>query len=304
MSNLVKMEYGAMELAKPLPLNPEYVVGDIMNSPAVSRSEKSMILGSLYLPKIIQMDPSVVRVEVRAAVVKAIWDSGFKEEIEEQRRIISAVTEDVLMDFSDFTIWEVQYAFRHGIRKHYGDYFGIHPKTFYGFLQAYRNQTKNTVLPLLRKIQPSGQQKEPTLEDKLEIRKEWLESVKQYWRDFKKTGEWMFSDYGNRLYDYLEKNNVVNLSKEQRQLAWKQARASVKMRNVKTKGLSVPVIRQMKEKLVKIENMDNSILEEIRIQARYIALRMVVEELRVKNVDFEKILDGCYEKDKNGGYKS
>lgn len=188
----------------------------------LSNDETAIVKASLY-PAVCRVDTKIFFTDLTKIITKTIFDSGFKFEEEESANIISTVADDILRDFKHITIEEIKICFRKGVRKEYGDYFGLSVLTFYNWLRKYTTEVRGKAIVKQREYEMEQEakrtQKQYTDEEKAMISYNAILWVYNHWLEKNN-----LFDIDNSTYESLVKYDILKLSREQKNDIYKRAK--------------------------------------------------------------------------------
>lgn len=225
---------------EPLLYYPELKDSDITASTVLSDMQKQVILATLNQPKIrslqiIQGEGDHPNTEAYNQLVDivglAIWTMGITEKSmskDEQKMFIQVAIEEI-KTFPNLSIEDVRIAFNRGSRRKYTDSNGNVPLqmsivTINIWLSKYEEETKHEAMMALKYVKPKELPKpELTREERLKLHNDWLEIIYQKFDEYKETGLYDYYDFGNRLFSYLKKLGIIELSEKQQEKLWNMA---------------------------------------------------------------------------------
>jgi len=215
---------------EPLLHYPELKDSDVHNCNVITNEEKQILLASLNFPKIRTLNIAIGNqnfYDLSKIIGKTIWDMGITEKSmtqQEQEMFIPIAIEEIQTDFSNLSIEDIRIAFKKGARRHYGEFYQMSMATINVWLNAYIEETKPSAMQRLPYIKPQIEApKELSEEEKLKNHTIWLEDVYKKFEEHKRTNRYDYYDFGNKLYNYLKKIGVINLTEEQQEKIWHRA---------------------------------------------------------------------------------
>jgi len=175
------------------------------------QSENNLVKQALQATKINQALPHEIGGAISAAVDKAIFYLGLKTEDSDRDLIKLNVIADVKRHFPLLTVDELAIAIDNGVHGKYGNVVGLSPKDVYNWINAYSiSNERRENQERLQKEQTEV--KEPTDEEKEKL---YFENLINAFEIFKEKGT--FSDFGNAVYNYLDKKGKINFTVEQKE---------------------------------------------------------------------------------------
>lgn len=284
-------------LNKPLLYYPDLSVGDVQNSNLLSFSEKEVLLASLNNEKLRNIDllrdsaPYKTLVEI---IAKTIWESGISTMGEaEMQMFVPIAIQEIKNEHEYLTIEDVRLALKNGVRKKYGEYYGMNITTLSVWLEAYTNQTKRDSMLRLPFIKKQEVPKEQTEQQKKEFHRVWLNSVYEHFNNFKNTNVFDFVDFNNSFYKYCKKLNLINLSGDEQQEIWdlavKELKAQYQNSNERSYGKRID--RKNILESLKIGENDKTLNELIIIKSKKIAVHRFFERLISEGINLKELIE-------------
>lgn len=122
--------------------------------------------------------------------------------------LVNEVTDTIIQNYPSLRLQEISIAFSNGIRKKYGEYFGLCVVSFEQFITGYLNSPERA--ELVKETTKLVEVKtEPTAEEKRFLR--WSNMLNA-WAAYKKDGS--FNDHGNSVYTTLVNNGRLKYPRE------------------------------------------------------------------------------------------
>ena len=126
----------------------------------ISNKHRELFLAGKNFPKISEIqDMNVVVKQIHTFVNMTIMDKGVNMPPEEQTYLKQRVTEDILRDFTRYTLEEIKLAFYYGVREEMGEYFGLNSSTFYKWLKNFRYELMPPAYKSVEKFLPKPEDK-------------------------------------------------------------------------------------------------------------------------------------------------
>ena len=120
-------------------------------------------------------------------------------------------------------------AFNRGSRRKYGDFFSMTITAVNIWLTKYEEETKYEAMMQLKFVKKKELPvPELTEEEKLKQHTDWLENIYKHFDNQVETNDYSFYDFGNRLFTYLKKLGLINLTPEQQQKIWNMSVAELR----------------------------------------------------------------------------
>ncbi|MET7253438.1 hypothetical protein [Dyadobacter fermentans] len=239
---------------KPEPL-PDQVAGKL------SRTEKSiaaLTVANENNPRISEMDGKQIAGIITAIVMKAAIRLGSRaRDAEEQRMINTELNRDLVMKLSGFTEREIMMALENGLDGMYlrkpDDPIIFNPSNFVQWCRAFVEQTKKPVMKKAAQLLHQQKDAEFTAPDseKLKMSHEFFLSIMKRVLD----GE-AYEDYGNVIYNFLEKIEFLGFGTTDKWRAMDQAklRMIAEARENKDLNAQKSAVKNALELISKAEN--------------------------------------------------
>ncbi len=283
------------EMAKPLMRYETALVKDVMQNKFLPDDEKELIMGILNAPTIAQLmdanQQDAIYDVLDLIFFKMVWDSGFNISEEDQLELNIAIQADIFKDFKHFTLYEVYYAFRYGIRGTFGEFMGMNVRTLYGFLKRYKETTKSRLAITVMNM-PKTDTRLISFDEKEHYRKQWLDIVIKDWQQYLITNEITYDDIGHLLYKYLRRNQLYNLTEEQEKDCIIRAKKILKIKNSKKNNGAIAVRIRMQDMLKRLEEKEKSkdVKDLILMHAYKLAIPVIFKNYKSKGVDLESLI--------------
>lgn len=188
----------------------------VIGQTEVSFPIKNNIEKHFKSPQIKQLDYDSKRNFVKVLVFKSYTSCNQKFEKENLILIVNELVRDFENDYRGLTLNEIENVFRNGIRKKYGEYYGLSLQTFQLWIEKYMEiEREDTVRPLL--IKKHVEVKTPDNE-KLDILKKGFERI---YKSYLETG--IVEEDDTYVYEVLEESNLIKQDKRVMELCFKRA---------------------------------------------------------------------------------
>lgn len=283
------------QMMQPLMRYETALVKDVMSNKFIPQDEKELIMGMLNAPTIAELmngNQDAVYDVLDFIFFRTVWDSGFNISEEDQVELNVAIQADIFKDFKHFTLYEVYYAFRYGIRGTFGEFMGMNVRTLYGFLKRYKETTKTRLAQTVMNM-PKTDNKLLSFDEKEHYRKEWLDIVIKDWKRYLITNETTYDDIGQLFYKYLRRNGLYNLTEEQEKDCILRAKKIIKIKNSKKTNQTLAVRIRMKDLLKRLEEKEKSqhVKDLILMHAYKLAIPVVFKNYKAKGIDLEELIN-------------
>jgi len=222
-------------------------------------------------------------------ISKAVLDSGIqmKGTYEEQQASIlqlsKSVAEDLRKYFKNITIKEFEIAVENGIRKEYGEYYGINVATIHQFVKAYKQSFDREEALRKQKLSHQEEEPKPTQEQINQIMD--TACIKAFYQ-YKQTG--VLADFGGSKFLHLEKIGIINLTLERKKQLFEQAKqeqiaqCNADIYKNTSESTAATIAKQI------IKSPDKS--EVVKNHARFIALKEFFDYLVVIDQELDEMI--------------
>lgn len=185
-------------------------------------SKNELIIQALKDVKVKNAEPAKIGISISDAIDQAIFFLGLNKDTTDVGLLKLTVIQDVKESFPLLTVEEVCIAIKNGSRGKYGQPIGFAPKDAYNWINAYSiSNERRENQERLQKEQ--AEVKEPTEEEKEKL---YFDNLINAFEIFKEKGT--FSDFGNAVYNYLDKKGKINFTVEQKEDFMRMALANLK----------------------------------------------------------------------------
>ena len=265
---------------------------DVVNLPQeVSQQSRSVYEAnsSTAIRKI--SDKNVVVNSIHQSINRSIADKGVNMEAEDMKYLKKSVTDDILNDFSNLSLQDIQLCFKMGVRGNLGEYFGINVVTFYQWLKKYKEDILPQTFHEVSKFLPPAKAEEPQVDFKM-LDLEKVNGICNAIDKYKQEKIYDFNDIGNIHYKFLKRNNVFDFSDEVINSTKEYARSKfvseLKNKNLELlgQGKSIQMI-QIDSVMDKIEQGDKDFESLIDILHLKLLLKHFIINFSSKKKDLE-----------------
>jgi hypothetical protein len=221
---------------------------------------------------------------------KAYYESGQspkgnndKEQAESISMFAITLLADIKEYFPTLTLAEIDAAVNRGIRKEYGEYFGINIVSIHQFIRGYKHSDERESSLQKQKIHETAQ-REKDIEPPFEIdmnqymNEECIKALELY------RSKGILVDFGNCKYYHLENKGLINYSIAEKKEIYDQA---VWQENNESSQLMNPSIQDLVKRLA-----DDTLTRDelIKSTARTIALRKYFDDLINRKSNLKELL--------------
>lgn len=265
-----------------------------INANVSSRTKDIYLANNNQKIRLIDDKNSLVR-QIHALINMTIFDKGVNMEKDDINLIKKRVTDDIMKDFKGLSLEDVQLAFYYGVRGEFGEYYGINPITFYGWLKSYKNVLLPSVLKEVLPLLPKMEEKEVEI-DKKEFDITMLNNLCAYYSKLISGSSYDLFDIGNIYFSFMNRMEMINLSEEEwieiNDLAMGEVKLelSEQNKNLLNQGKSLHRIN-LTDAFKEIEAGENkSYNSMIEIYSKRLALKKCLQKLAENKIDLLHIL--------------
>jgi hypothetical protein len=167
-------------------------------------------LTALNSKLIVDMQQQELKDRVIKTLAKTYIDCGKVIESKELMSLSNGVINEIKRYFINLKIDELDLCFQNGVRKVYGEYFGLNIVTFHQWIKSFMAEEKRLDAIKIRSTPRIEPIKEYTAEDKIRIRDEFMSYAKS---TYKKTGHFgLYEPSIGDIYKILvETNEVIDI---------------------------------------------------------------------------------------------
>ena len=219
---------------------------------------------------------------IHSLIVKAFHDTGtmFKQD---EKTLIITTFDEIKTYFPYLKSGELIMAFASGVRKEYGEYFGINLVTFNQWIKGWMKDEKrmNAKKELLK------DKEYPPLMTETEAEYAWKETINRQFKEFKRTGH-LICEFPNHLFKHLEQIGLISISNAQKLVIMDQAIHSI-IEGKKVSRLNPKSkihLSQLSDQIKRMEEdkMSKEDMAEVKQMARLISIKnyySTIEELKL-----------------------
>ena len=208
--------------------------------------------------------------------------------------VLDSIVPDIKNYFSSLTIEEVKVAFKRGLLKDYGDYFGLNPKTFLGWLKSYMASANRAEVKTKIKMHNEEQLTE---EEKEKI---VVDGVYKCWEEFKEKG--VVYDFGNATYNYLDRKGIIPFTVERKWQIYREVKERL-ISQAKEKRAKVKDVldkRNFDELIYALTSETGNEKDTLKFESRREALKIFFTDLLEMGEDLKELIKtNKYEKPKS-----
>lgn len=258
-----------------------------INSLNIDNTSKQIYLSHHNYPKVKEYeDKNKVSSEIDTLVNFTFAYKGHSPASEREYEFTTtALKEDIFLNFSNYTIEEIKLAFKLGVRGELGEYYGLNAKTFYDWLKAYKTKFLQPALNNIIKLLP---QKEVEIPKQEEIDNNNKILICNFFEEYKTTKKYTFNDFGNLIYDFLKKLNLISLLEDEKAEIINQSKNQLKIE-----------LSQRNEDLIKLGKVYHKIdlkkaFQEIELDGKDYQTRVY---MIAKKIALQRFINTCVEED-------
>jgi hypothetical protein len=263
----------------------------------ISNRDRELFLSGKNFPKICEIqDMNVVVKQIHTLINLTIMDKGVTMPVEEQNYLKQRITEDIMRDFTRYTLEEIKLAWYYGVRGEMGEFYGLNSATFYKWLKDFRYELMPPAYKQVEKFLPKPDSSLPKMSEQ-ELDRSVADTLISEFHKLKEQGVYNFYDFGNVGYRFLEKIGLIDLSNEEKQELMKESQQQFRANLIKrNQELVMQGKSQLKVDLERsfeqIEKGSNPTFKtQIRIGAMRIAVYNFMKSCVDNKLDLEKELN-------------
>jgi hypothetical protein len=277
-----------LQIYHPLQRYPALSVQNVEEAP-YDKSHKEVILATLNNKPIVHESKIEAENSLAKLIGMIIWESGINMTEEEQDILVPYMITAIMKDYSHLTLKEVEIAFTMGVRKKYGDFFGINVSTFCGWLYKFQYETKKSAMRLIPYIKKTEKPDDVSEDQKKYWHGAWINSCSEAYKTFCETGIIeKFHDSNNMLYDYIvDKMKLVKLEKEEADKIFIQAKTQYKVEKRSLNARNFGQQLNFKLALEKLQEQDAEVITVIQAKSKRLALPLIFKKLKDQGLDLE-----------------
>lgn len=260
--------------------------------PALTESEKRVVMAT-SLPKVKDQPKTRLEAAITSMVTSVIIILGHNAKFSDQERklIEREIVNDIFTNFSGLTYDELRLVFSLGARGEYKTkpdevvYFSV--ASVYNWLKSYISKTKREAMQKQARFeQDQFKPKEITEEEKKKIADDFFrDCILNPYKIYLETGEYLFDNRGNVIYNTLDKMGVIPFSKERKKEIFERAKNLILIHLQQYPGPDA------KNKYNHIMNKKGEGHELVVSKAKELALTDFLRELREQQMDLEEFIE-------------
>lgn len=253
-------------------------------SPNLLQVEKDYILDNRS-KKIAEYEHIEVEKYCREIVLKAFMDTGqAKVDNSLLKLITTSLINETLPYKNKISPLGLRQAIEKGIRREFGDYYGINSVSFNHFLKSYINSEDRA-----NAIIKQREHENKLIQERKEV--ENMDAAKNftlYCFDKYKTSGVLY-DPANVAYDWLkEKGLIKNFTKELKESIMMEAETRVRDFRLNGQNKGVPASREILDRIAARKEKKPTFEEEVLILCKQMHLRIIFDELTLEQIEQAK----------------
>lgn len=150
---------------------------------------------------------------IQGLVKKTVAEAGHNKHEDDIKVLMDGVADDVYRDFQDLTCEELAIAYRLGVRGEFGEFMGLSVITFHKWGRSFR-EMKNEQIHALKSKLPALPEPAITDQKRRKIRKEFINSIIDWYKKFQDDPAINILDAGNRIYKTLSEIGLITIDKD------------------------------------------------------------------------------------------
>lgn len=252
--------------------------------------EQNKLVVAMQSPMIRNSDDKGITDALGKAVVKAFQDTGQRIDEADQTYLKSALLTEARR-YPNLRIEEIPVAIERGVRREYGDYFGINVVSISGFFRGYlASQERSEAAKELNKLALP----EPTKPTESAIRAMETEMIVNAYDKFRNDGYYL--DFGNHVYRKLDERGLITFTPERKREFMEMAKKSVEAKNNPATALTREDRAKRQSVIERLANAIKTADPLIVREAKQIALTEYFTGLKEMDIEIKQLL----EETKNG----
>jgi hypothetical protein len=261
-----------------------------MGLPTITKTENPYIL-ALTSSRIMEMKKADAVKEMIDIVSKTYFEAGQQmpgSDVQAQSKnlqiLSAALHEEVKLSFKFIRMEELRLAFRNGVRKQYGEWYGINIATFHGWIKGYLAEEKRR--EALNNLKAQSELPPAPIMTQTEAEIAWKQTIKSRFDSFKKSGV-LSIEFPSYVFDWFEQKGIIKLSKSEKEEIYEQAKAKVAelKRLIRVAPKNTYELKRAGDFLARMEqdSLTGDDKREIKTEAKLMAIRKYfegIEELK------------------------
>lgn len=235
---------------------------------------------ALVSPKILEMKKGEATKELIDLLSKTYYEAGqvapgfnVQEQGKNLQQLGNSLYDEVKLSFSFLRMDELRLAFRNGVRKEYGDFFGLNISTFHAWIKAYQFDNKRR--EALQKLKEESHKPVAPLLTPEEAEQEWKAAMLRQFEEFKKTGV-LNCPFPAHQFKEFKQRGLIRLNSTEYEMVFEQAKDAVAELH-KVKRLSPKSIKERDRSTKRINEIESGKMteeteSEVKNHARTLAI--------------------------------
>lgn len=251
----------------------------------IKQYQVNEIVQAIHSHLVCNSDDKIVLDTLASAVARAFQDLGQRIDEHDSVYLKSALLVEA-RKYKSLRVKEIPIAIERGIRKEYGEYFGINVVSISGFFRGYlASQERAEAAKELNKLALP----EPTKPTESEIKAMEIDMIVKAFDKFRAEG--YYTDFGNHVYRKLDERGLINFTPERKMEFMEQAKKSIEVKNNPATALTR---EERAKRRSAIESLANAIKTGDTLvvrEAKQIALMSYFGELKKMEIEIKDLLE-------------
>jgi hypothetical protein len=260
--------------------------------PDLNQTELKVVQATNF-PRVKEQQKQKLSQLVSSIINSCVIILGHSKKFEDEERFLieREIVNDIFANFSGLTFEEIRLACSLGARGEYKSkpdevvYFSV--KSVYEWLKAYIATSKRAAMQKQARFEQDRFKKpEPTPEELKKLEDDFIsECILKPYKIYQKTGEYLFDNRGNVIYNKLDKLGVIPFTVERKKEIFERAKNRVLIQLEQWLG---PDTRR---KYQQIQEGKGEGHELVKSEAKDLALRDFLREMKEVGMDLEEFIE-------------
>lgn len=228
-----------------------------------------------------------LRTLLAKSIATAFQDSGQASNANDASYLIETMLSEVKKNFPNIRINEIPIAIEKGIRKEFGQYFGLNVLSFSSFIQSYLESAEriNAVKEFQKTLEPVKHTPSPE-----EVQEGIRKAIVNAYNTFVEKG--FYEDYGNFIYDKMDEMGLISLSVPRKTQIYQQAQLSIANKKNPLQSVNRQEFKEFTKVLELVNNPDSILGKDmIKKEAKKIALQIVFKDFLEVETNINELVD-------------
>lgn len=251
-------------------------------SPALIKEEREIVEASLG-QKIKNLTDNQIKDAILKIITKTFFDAGQKSQ--DAAPYAAEMTVSIKRYFSTLSVEEISLCFFKGARGEFGEYFGLNPVSFYGWISKYMTSEARKTAKLKQLAFEVPEKRQLTEAEKEAIVRAGL--IKCF-EDFKAKG--ILYDADNVNYNLLDRWGKIPFTKGRKKefIGMAQARLKAEEKEKMERSGDLKQIRTMNEAIKELGDPKN---DQVIREAKRIALKVLFQDMIDTEMDIKDLME-------------